>query len=227
MTKAIGYVRVSSQDQVQGGVSLDNQKAKIKAYCELKNFKLTGIIEDAGISAKDLNRPGVQKVLDMARKKKIDHVVILKLDRLFRSTIDALETTKKFDKWGVSFHSIHETLDTQSAMGKFFFTLTAGLAEMERGIIGERTSAVLQHKKSKNEVYGEIPYGFRRKGKKLYYDKSEQRTLELARSLWEGGNNYSAISRQLNDRNIRTKKGGCWYPQTVKNIVQREVGKNG
>ena len=133
---AIGYVRVSTEDQAKEGVSLDNQKSKIKAYCQLKDLELREVIEDAGISAKNLRRPGVQKVLRLARGKEIDAVVVYKLDRIFRSTVDALETTKAFDKWGVSFHSIEETLDTRSAMGRFFFTLTAALAEMERRLIG-------------------------------------------------------------------------------------------
>ena len=80
---------------------MDNQKAKIEAYCQLKDLKLSEIVEDAGISAKNLKRPGVQKVLRMARKKQVDAVVVYKLDRIFRSTVDALETTKMFDKWGV------------------------------------------------------------------------------------------------------------------------------
>ena len=151
---AIGYVRVSTEDQAKEGVSLDNQKSKIEAYCQLKDLELSEIVEDAGISAKNLKRPGVQKVLRMARKKKIDAIVVYKLDRIFRSTVDALETTKMFDKWGVSFHSIEETLDTQSAMGRFFFTLTAALAEMERRIIGERTKAALAHKRAKRESTG-------------------------------------------------------------------------
>jgi len=97
----------------------------------------------------------------LARRKEIDAVVVYKLDRIFRSTIDALETTKGFDKWGVSFHSIQETLDTRSAMGRFLFTLTAALAEMERRLIGERTKAALSQKRSRNEkIGGDIPFGF-------------------------------------------------------------------
>jgi site-specific DNA recombinase len=147
----IGYVRVSTDDQAKEGVSLDNQKSKIEAHCLLKDLELREVIEDAGISAKNLRRPGVQKVLKPARRREIDAVVVYKLDRIFRSTVDALETTKAFDKWGVSFHSIEETLDTRSAMGRFFFTLTAALAEMERRLIGERTKAALAHKRSKSE----------------------------------------------------------------------------
>jgi DNA invertase Pin-like site-specific DNA recombinase len=73
-------------------------------------LELREIVEDAGISAKNLRRQGVQKVLRLARRKEIDAVVVYKLDRIFRSTVDALETTKAFDKWGVSFHSIEATL---------------------------------------------------------------------------------------------------------------------
>jgi len=100
---AIGYARVSTEDQAKEGVSLDNQKSKIKAYCQLKDLELREIVEDAGLSAKNLRRPGVQKVLRLARRKEIDAVVVYKLDRIFRSTVDALETTKAFDKWGCRF----------------------------------------------------------------------------------------------------------------------------
>ena len=96
----VGYIRVSTDDQAKEGVSLDNQKSKIEAYCQLKDLNLSEIIEDAGISAKNLKRPGVQRVLKLARKKQVDAVVIYKLDRIFRSTVDALETTRLFDKWG-------------------------------------------------------------------------------------------------------------------------------
>ena len=159
--KTIGYVRVSTEDQAKEGVSLENQKSKIEAYSQLKDLTLVEIVEDAGLSAKNLKRPGVQKVLRLARKKEIDAIVVYKLDRIFRSTTDALETTRLFEKWGVSFHSIEETLDTQSAMGRFFFTLTAALAEMERRIIGERTKAALSHKRKRNEkTGGDVPYGY-------------------------------------------------------------------
>ena len=66
-----------------------------------------------------------------------------------------------FEKWGVSFHSIKETLDTQSAMGRFFFVLTAALAEMERRLIGERAKAALSHKRARNQkTGGDVPYGY-------------------------------------------------------------------
>jgi len=114
--EAVGYIRVSTEDQSRNGVSMDAQRAKIEQYCSLKDMNLQEIIEDAGISAKNLNRPGMQRILSMVRSKQIESIVVLKLDRMFRSTIDALTTTCLFEKHGVSFHSIQETIDTSSAM---------------------------------------------------------------------------------------------------------------
>ena len=220
----IGYVRVSTEDQAKEGVSLDNQKAKIEAYCQLKDFELIEVVEDAGISAKNLKRPGVQKVLRMARKKQVDAIVVYKLDRIFRSTVDALETTKMFDKWGVSFHSIEETLDTQSAMGRFFFTLTAALAEMERRIIGERTKAALSHKRSRNEkTGGDVPYGYDlTPAGILIKNDEEQRVIKTIRRLNKDGYSLRGICSELEKEGHKTKRGNYkWHPQTVAAILKR------
>ena len=221
---AIGYVRVSTEDQAKEGVSLGNQKAKIKAYCQLKDLNLSEIIEDAGISAKNLKRPGVQRVLNLARKKQVDAIVVYKLDRIFRSTTDALETTKLFEKWGVSFHSIEETLDTQSAMGRFFFTLTAALAEMERRIIGERTKAALSHKRSCNEkTGGDVPYGYDlTPAGILIKNDDEQRVIKTIRRLNMDGYSLRKICRELEQAGHLTKRGNAiWQPSTISKILKR------
>jgi site-specific DNA recombinase len=224
--KAVGYIRVSTEDQKEG-VSLDNQRAKINAYASLKDLQLIGIIEDAGISAKNLNRPGVQEVLKMARKKKVEAVIVYKLDRMFRSTIDALETTKRFDNWSVAFHSIQETLDTQSAMGRFFFTLTAALAEMERGIIGERTKAALKHKRLNGEkTGGDIPFGYCLDidGQSLMEDPKEQEVIRLIKEWKENGCSLRSIGEELQRRGHLTKTGKIkWHPQSIARILKRET----
>jgi len=221
---AIGYVRVSTEDQAKEGISLDNQKSKIEAYCQLKDLDLSEIIEDAGISAKNLKRPGVQRVLKLARTKQVNAVVIYKLDRIFRSTVDALETTRLFDKWGVSFHSIEETLDTQSAMGRFFFTLTAALAEMERCIIGERTKAALSHKRSRNEkTGGDVPYGYDlNPAGMLIKNDNEQRVIRIIRNRNRDGYSLRKICRELEKEGHLTKRGNdLWHPQTISSILKR------
>jgi len=217
--KAIGYVRVSTEDQAREGVSLDSQKAKIRTYCGLKDMDLVEIIEDAGISAKNLKRPGAQKVLEMVRQKKVDAVVVYKLDRMFRSTVDALEITKRFDKLGVSFHSIEETLDTQSALGNFFFTLTAALAEMERRLIGERTQVALQQKKAMGECVGHVPFGYRlaEDGKHLTKDSDEQLILKEINKLRSRGLSLRQIAHELNARDI-SNRGAIWNHSSVSRV---------
>ena len=224
--KAVGYIRVSTEEQAEKGVSLGCQKAKIRAYCQLKDMELVAVIEDAGISAKNLNRPGAQTVIEMARENRIDAVIVYKLDRMFRSTEDALKITRRFDTWGISFHSILETLDTKSAMGKFFFTLTAALAEMERGITAERVKSALSHKRARMEkTGGDVPFGYSLSEKgALSPFASEQRAISLMFELKNKGYSFRAIGRELEIQEYRTKRGNVtWHPQTISSILKSET----
>lgn len=227
---AIGYVRVSTEDQAKEGVSLEAQREKIRMYCELKGICLTEVIEDAGVSAKDLNRPGAKILLDKVANKDIDAVVVYKLDRIFRSTIDALETAKKFHHKGVALHSIQENLDTESAIGRFFFTLLSALGQMERELIGERTKMALKHLKDTGKVYGNIPYGMKSDvDGNLSVDKHEFHIINFATSLYEGFRSYRRTAEELNKYGYKTRSGGKWYAQQVKNILvnnQEKLGGN-
>ena len=209
--KAIGYIRVSTEEQAAHGISLDAQRAKIEAYALTKDLTLVGIIEDAGKSAKDLRRPGAQKILTMARRREIDAVITCKLDRMFRSTVDALNTAQDFDRRGVALHSISESLDTQSAMGKFFFTLTAALAEMERGLTAERTRAALARKRDlKEKTGGGVPYGFDVVDGKLVKNQDEQTVKTRITRLHKSGMSYLKIADALNADGVSAKRGGMW-----------------
>ena len=221
--KAIGYIRVSTEDQAREGVSLENQRAKIQAYAQLKDLELLDIIEDAGLSAKNLNRPGAREVLRLAKAGAIDAVIVFKLDRMFRSTVDALETTRHFDKWGIAFHSINENLDTKSAMGKFFFTLTAAIAEMERGIVSERTKAALQHKRDNGEkTGGDVPFGYQADNGTLTADRREQRIIRLINKLKAAGHSLREIGHELRKRGYKSKTGkDSWNPKTIAQLLKR------
>ena len=219
--RCIGYLRCSTLDQVENGVTLAAQREKIEQYAALKDMHIVGMVEDAGISAKNLNRPGVQNVIEMAKLKQIDAVVVFKLDRMFRSTVDALETAKLFDHYGVALHSINEALDTKSAMGRFFFTLLAALGEMERALIGERTKVALQHKKTNGKVYGQVPYGYRRDGDDLVEASDEQAVIrEIVRLRRETKLSLRAIASHLNKNGYKTKSGSTFYPATIVGIIK-------
>ncbi|OGW25987.1 MAG: hypothetical protein A2X59_04465 [Nitrospirae bacterium GWC2_42_7] len=222
MKKAIGYTRVSTSEQALEGISLDNQKAKIQAYCALNEYELIDIIEDAGKSGKNLNRDGIESILNRIRKKEIEAVVVYKLDRLSRKVIDTLTLIETIEKAGVTFHSLNEKIDTGTAMGRFFLNITASLAQMERDLVSERTKDALQMKISRNERAGQIPYGWRLMddGNSLTMHQGEQETITLIKRYAGKGYGYRAIGRALK-ADGHCPVGKQWHPQTVKNIIRK------
>ncbi|MBW2597350.1 MAG: recombinase family protein [Deltaproteobacteria bacterium] len=144
-------------------------------------------------------------------------------DRMFRNTVNALQTTQLFDKLGVSFHSINESIDTQSALGKFFFTLMSSIAEMERNIVSERTKIALEHKKKNGyKTGGSIPYGFDLDfhTMKLIPNEQEQSVITMMKNWKEQGLTLQAICENLERYGIKTKQGkGKWLPNTVRRII--------
>lgn len=221
-SSVFGYVRVSTSGQALDGISLDNQVAKIQGYCELNNLKLVSIIKDEGISAKTLSgRPQAQDMIQQAIRHK-HGIVVYKLDRMFRNTVDALTTIQQLDKAGISFHSINEKLDTSSAMGRFFLTMLAALAELERNVVSERTRDAMQNKKAQGFRVGNIPFGWSpgSSGDDLVKHDGEQKTLRLIRSLRTRGESFQTIADHLNSKGLRTRKGGQFKKQNVHQILQ-------
>ena len=128
--RAVGYTRVSTEDQAQSGVSLEAQEEKIRAYCTAKGWELAKVVRDGGYSAKDLNRPGMQEVIRGCKCKELDVVVILKLDRLTRSVKDLGYLVEDvFNRHGISFSSIQDNFDT--ALGVHFYR---GVSQLGQGI---------------------------------------------------------------------------------------------
>jgi len=206
MKRVVGYIRVSTEEQSREGVSLDMQRAKIEQYCKLHDMNLLGIVPDEGISGKSIEgREGIKKVLEAVSKRHVDAVVIYKLDRLARNTIETLQVADLMKKKGVALHSITEKIDTQSATGEFFFTLLASLAQMERKLIGERTKEALARKREKSErVSGRAPFGYRFEGDEVMPDHPEQRTIRKIRMLSDSG---KSIRKIRNIRNILITEG--------------------
>ena len=116
-----------------------------------------------------------------------------------------------------------QTIDTKSAMGKFFFTLMAALAEMERDLISERTKAALQHKRANGEkTGGDVPFGYQADNGTLKKDRREQRIIALIKKLKAQGNSLREIGRELERRHYKTKTGKTtWNPKTVAAIHER------
>ncbi|MGO9116826.1 MAG: recombinase family protein [Desulfomonilaceae bacterium] len=223
--KTMGYVRVSTEEQSREGISLEMQTAKIRQYAELNDLELVEIVQDAGLSGKSVaGRPGIQKVLSMVKSREVQAVVCYKLDRLARNTIECLEMAKLMDKAGVALHSISEKLDTQSALGKFFFTLTASLAEMERGIISERTAAALAQKRANGEkTGGDRPFGYQVQDGRLIPDIAEQRAIRRIVELRQERFSLRQIVRVLREEGVRNRKGSPFCKTQVERVLRREA----
>src|SRR6478609_5514145 len=151
--RAVAYIRVSTSQQAEEGLSLDDQRERLAAYCKLHRFELVDLIADEGESAgKPLaKRTGGARVLGLVKRKAVDVVIVMKLDRAFRNARDALEVADAWDAAGVGLHVVDmdgqgQSIDTQSAVGRMLFTVLAGVAEMERRLTAERTTAALAFK---------------------------------------------------------------------------------
>jgi DNA invertase Pin-like site-specific DNA recombinase len=223
--KVIGYVRVSTEEQALSGVSLDAQEQRIRAYCHAKDWTLTEVVRDEGLSAKNLKRPGLQCILERVPrrngKRGFDSIVVVKLDRFTRSVGDLAYLNKLFETNKVSFVSIQESVDTSTASGKLFHNIIASLSEWERGVISERTRDALHHKRSKGERAGEVPFGYQLSGdgKTLRPIQQEQEVLNTIRSLRNSSLSYWKIADHLNGHGIISKKGGKWYPESVQSVL--------
>jgi site-specific DNA recombinase len=223
MTKAIGYIRVSTEMQVNEGVSLDAQSAKIRAYCELNELELIEIVCDAGKSAKTTNRDGLQKCLAAIASGEASAIVVYKLDRLSRKVLDTLNLISEIESHGASLHSISEKLDTSSALGKFFVNMTAALAQLERDQISERVTMAMAHKKDEGQHCGAAPFGFEMVDKELQRVESQHNAIAIITEMRANGAALRTIADHLNGEGIPTQRGGNWQASTINNILKREA----
>ncbi len=226
MEKALAYIRVSSDEQAKEGVSLDAQEQRVRAYAEMRGLDLVGIYREEGVSAGVplSKRPEGSRLVAGLGQKKATHVIAVKLDRLFRNTADALNTTSAWDKSKFALHVLDmggSAIDTSSAIGKMFLTMIAGFAEMEKNLAGERTKAALGHQKASGNVYSRVtPFGFDRQGDKLEENPSEMATVSRMQLMRESGLSLQQIADALNQTGAQSKLGGTWYPVTVQKVLK-------
>jgi DNA invertase Pin-like site-specific DNA recombinase len=225
MRRVIGYSRVSTGWQVEGGISLDAQEAKITAWAELNGYdtEAVEIFTDAGLSGcRADNRPGLQAALSAVEGGGV--LVVSSLSRLTRSTADTLALAERIERAGADLVSLTERIDTTTAAGKMSFRLLAVLNEFERDQVSERTRAALAHKRATgHKTGGSIPFGYDDQGGgKLIENQEEQQTLDLIWRLRDRGYSLRRIAAELESREIRTKTGKRrWNPKTLSAIVKR------
>jgi site-specific DNA recombinase len=215
--RAVGYVRVSSDKQATGGVSLEAQTARIQAMATVQDAALLEVIVDAGESAKTLNRPGMVRLLELVDARQVQTVIVAKLDRLTRSVRDLADLLERFERRGVALVSVSESLDTGTAAGRLVLNVMMSVAQWEREAIGERTREALRHKKANGLRVGGIPYGFQMSadGRTLEANAAEQRTIEIIRECRLAGFSLRQVAAELNRQGRSTRTGGPWRFQYV------------
>lgn len=221
MKQAIGYIRVSTEQQASEGVSLEAQQALIESWCKANGYELAKVYVDAGISGKRMdNRPELLKAL--AGLKKGMALVSYSLSRLARSTKHLLDISELVMKKKGDLVSLTERIDTTTPMGEMMFTLMAGMAQLERRMIAERTSTALQHKKATNQVYtNQTPYGFEAIEGRLVEVQQESAVVAEIQAARASGNTLQSIADNLNGRGIPTKTGKQWAPATIHLLLKR------
>jgi site-specific DNA recombinase len=207
-TRAVAYIRVSTEKQADAGVSLEAQQAKVRAYASLYDLELVDVVVDAGVSAKTLDRPGLSRVLSMVKRGEVDAVVVVKLDRLTRSVADLGELVERYFQ-RAALLSVSEQIDTRTAAGRLVLNVLASVAQWEREAIGERTSAALQHKRAKGERVGSVPYGYAlaADGVRLVEVESEQAVVREARTLRASGLSLRQVAARLAGRGLVARSG--------------------
>jgi DNA invertase Pin-like site-specific DNA recombinase len=229
MSKAVGYIRVSTFEQASEGVSIAAQEKSIRRYCELHDFTLAEVIVDPGVSASTplFKRPGGEQLKALLDgEDKPEKLVALKLDRLFRNAQDCLETVDYLRRRDVSLASVREQIDTSSAMGRFFLTIMAAMAEMELATIRERTQYAMDHLKAEGKRAGTIPYGYKLDidGQSLVECKHEQAIIARIYELRDTGMSYRAIADWLNAKNIAPRReGGKWHHNAIFRLVKQRA----
>ena len=204
-TKAIAYIRVSTDKQADQGHSLLAQQEKVNAYASLYDLDIIDYVIETG-SAKNLKRKGLQGALAQISSGNAEALIVVKLDRLTRSVADLgylVETY--FNKAGLL--SVSEQIDTRSAAGRLVLNVLASVSQWEREAIGERTSAVRQSMKA-NGLYcgGSVPYGQMLVSGELVTNPNEQAIIARAKALKAIGYSLRAIATMFSQEGLKTRK---------------------
>lgn len=221
--RAVAYVRVSTDQQVESGLSLASQRERLQAWATMQgDVDLVDIVVDAGESARNLNRPGVARVLDMIDRRDVDVVLVAKLDRLTRSTRDLGDLLDRMQAAGVALVSLGENLDTSSASGRMIVGMLGVVAQWEREIIAERTRDALRVRKSRRERFTNVPpTGFRFVEGRMVADDSETRMLAALRSM---GHDARGDMMSLRDKSRALADAG-FLSRTGKPLTAAQVAR--
>lgn len=205
--RVIGYVRVSTEEQSRSGAGLAAQRAAIEAACQARGYELAVVLEDAGYSARSLERPAIRAALDELDGRRADALMVSKLDRLSRSLLDFAGLMERSRRRGWALIALDLGVDTATPSGELMANVLASFAAFERRLIGQRTQDALAAKRAAGVRLG--------RPRALPDDVVARVVDERAR-----GATFRAIADRLNAEGVATGHGGAqWWPATVRDVL--------
>jgi len=222
--KAIGYIRVSTEEQSLGP---EAQREALESWCAATGAALVGVFEDRGISggAELERRPGLLGALDAVKVTGAGVLLVAKRDRLARDVVVAAMIERVARRGGADVVAADGVGNGSAPADEFMRTVIDGAAQYERALIRARTKAALAVKRTRGEkTGGSVPFGYRldADGVHLVEQPDEQRAIALVRELRAEGLSIRAIADQLNLDGCPAR-GERWYPTTVARLLDREA----
>ena len=222
---AVGYVRVSTDMQAADGLSLDAQRATIRAFCESTELRLLQIHEDVESGGR-ADRRGLAKALATPS----DVVVVLKFDRISRSIKHFCDLYEEhFSDGTKELVAIRESIRLDSALGRALVSILLVFAQMEREATGERTREAIVHIRKSGFHFGKAPYGYQAvpstenpRYRVLQEDPEEQQILSRIKTLIAQRVSCRKIAQQLNDEGIAAPQGPLWTVSVIYNLNLRK-----
>lgn len=208
--RAVGYIRVSTAEQAESGAGIGAQRTALARAAELRGVDLIDVIVDEGISAKSMNRPGLDQALALVRSGEVDALMVTKLDRLSRSIIDFSTLMKESLRSEWALIVLEPDIDFSTPFGKLLANILASFAEFEADMISMRTKEGLAEKKRQGVQLGRpsvIPVDVRDR---------------ILREIGDG-KTYRDVARGLTRDGVPTPLGGrAWAHQTIHELAKRE-----
>ena len=227
---ALVYIRVSTGKQADDGNSIESQKQRIADYARMRGLRVRSrdVIIEEGVSGgiELFERPAGKLLLKRIETGDYQHLISMKIDRLFRITSDAIQTIDLLSKeHGIKVHIVDlggQAIDTSNALGRFFLTVMSALAEMERGLISERTLEGMHYLKEELLRFTHAIYGWDHdENGDVFPNWEEQSWINyMAWQVLENEVTPTSVARSLNKRGIKGKLGGRWTGQGVKRTIQ-------
>ena len=216
------YPRVSTEDQSRFGHSLDEQECKLKQLCDYKNYEIYKVYREEGVSAKNMERPKFQEMMQDMKDGKINKIIVYKLDRLTRSIQDLESICSMLEEYNCELESVVEEINTGNANGKFFIRMLTILAQLEIERTSERTKFGLVGAAKKGHLSGRPPLGYKKvdNNKSLFVDELQADVVKRIFSLYLDGMAVNSICKLFNEENVLNRK---WPTTTVDKILSNQL----